>query len=76
MEPCSKHSNQWPEDEEAMDMEHIRPEDYITLDELDDITDELRYIDIPYEEEEEEYLKQEDTPEELDFNDDRHAGWR
>lgn len=76
MGPCSKHDNQWPENEEAMDMEHIRPGDYITLDDLDDISDEIRYIDIAYEEEEEEYLKQEDTPEELDFNDDRNAGWR
>jgi len=44
MGPCSKYDNQWPENEEAMDMEHIRPEDYVTLDELDDISDELRYI--------------------------------
>ena len=71
MGPCSKHSSQWPVDEE-MDMEHISPDDFPIYEE-----DEYDIQPVDYEyEEEEEYLKQEDTPEELDFNDDRHAGWR
>jgi len=64
--PCSRYDNQWPEDE---DMEHIHPDDYPVFEEERDITP----LDYEYVDDDTPFLEQEDTPEELNFNND---GWR